>query len=140
MSNQRQEQFVAELTRGQDQLYRYIYSLLADHSAANDVLQEANLVLWRKIDQFDATRPFLPWAYAIARYQVLAFVRDRGRDRLLLDAELVAMVALEVEADAEFNTQVTAALRACLEKISASHRSMLAPRRSGRRAPMCIGR
>ncbi|MDF1745393.1 MAG: sigma factor, partial [Gimesia sp.] len=43
------EQFVQQLTENQNRLYGYVYSLLGDHSRAEDVLQETNLVLWRKI-------------------------------------------------------------------------------------------
>ena len=62
-----------------------------------DVVQETNLVLWRKKDEFREDAPFMPWALAIARFQVLAHVRDQGRDKCLLDSELVAALSEDTE-------------------------------------------
>ena len=42
------ERFVTSLTDSQDLLYAYILSLFPDVDLARDVLQETNLVLWRK--------------------------------------------------------------------------------------------
>ena len=107
------EKFVQQLTEHQNRLYGYVYSLLGDHSRAADVVQETNLVLWRKIDEFDAQRPFLPWALAIARFQVMAHLRDHQRDRLLLDAELAETLSGETERQAEQIDLV----RAAVEKL-----------------------
>ncbi len=87
------EYFVQQITEHQDRMYGYIFSLLGDHSRASDVLQESNLVLWRKKAQFETGQPFLPWALAIAKFQVLAHVRDRARDRCVLDPKLVEQMA-----------------------------------------------
>ena len=46
------EHFIQSLTESQNRLYGYIYSLVGDHHAAADVLQECNLVLWRKFGEF----------------------------------------------------------------------------------------
>jgi RNA polymerase sigma-70 factor, ECF subfamily len=119
------EQFVGQLTEHQNRIYGYVYSLLGDHSRAADVVQETNLVLWRKIDEFQPDRPFLPWAFAIARFQVMACLRDRKRDRLLLDAELVEVMSDEVERKAEQLDAIRAALRHCLQALSTSNRDLV---------------
>ena len=68
------EQFVQQLAENQNRLYGYVYSLVGDHAQAADVVQETNMVLWRKLDEFDPQRPFLPWAFTIGRFQVLAHI------------------------------------------------------------------
>ena len=40
---------------------------------AEDVLQEANLVLWRKFDQYQEGTNFFAWACQIIRYEVLKY-------------------------------------------------------------------
>ncbi len=122
------EQFVRRLTENQNRLYGYIYSLVGKHSQAADVLQETNLVLWRKIGEFDSTRPFLPWAFAIARFQVLAHLRDQKRDRLLLDPELAESLADEAATEANRLDAVRQSLRPCLQLLSASSRSLVEAR------------
>lgn len=109
----------------QNRLYGYIYSLIGDHHRAADVLQETNLVLWRKAEEFRPDADFIPWAFAIARYQVMANVRDHGRDRCILDPELLELVGDEiVEVASEFD-EMKDALRGCLSKLPPTSRGMI---------------
>jgi RNA polymerase sigma-70 factor (ECF subfamily) len=122
------EAFVRQLTENQNRLYGYVFSLLGDHSRAADVVQETNLVLWRKIDEFDSDKPFLPWAFAIARFQVLAHLRDQKRDRLLFDAELVEVLADEAERQAGRLELTREALRDCLQQLAPGNRDLIESR------------
>ena len=122
------EQFVRDLTENQNRLYGYIFSLLGDHSRASDVLQNTNLVLWRKLDEFDPLRPFLPWAFGVARFQVMAQLRDDKRDKLLLGPELAELVSHEVENQASQSDRIQAALRSCLQRLSPENRKLVEQR------------
>ncbi|MEM7314374.1 MAG: sigma-70 family RNA polymerase sigma factor [Planctomycetota bacterium] len=122
------EKFVQQLTENQTRLYGYVYSLLGDHSRAADVVQETNLVLWRKLNEFDPERGFLPWAFAIARFQVMADLRDRKRDRLLLDVELAEILSAETQRRADHIDSVRAALRVCMGLLTPEHRTMIEQR------------
>ena len=106
----------------------YVYSLVGNQSQAADVVQETNLVLWRKIDQFDPDKPFLPWALAFARFQVLANLRDRNRDRVLLDDELVHRVASVVETQVDQLEDFRKPLSVCLEQLSDKNRDLIRQR------------
>ena len=119
------EQFVGQLTEHQNRLYGYVYSLLGDHSRTADVVQETNLVLWRKIGEFQPEKPFLPWAMAIARFQVLAHLRDRSRDRLLLDAELAETLSEQAERQASQVEAVREALRPCMQLLTPANRDLV---------------
>ena len=119
------EHFVQQLAEHQNRLYGYVFSLLGDHSRAADVLQETNMVLWRKIGEFDAEKPFLPWAFAIARFQVLAHPRDQKRDRLLLDAELAAAISEEAGKQTGTLDEFRQALRLCLDTLTAGNRELV---------------
>jgi len=119
------EQFVQQLTENQNRLYGYVFSLVGDHSRAADVVQETNLVLWRKIEEFQSGKPFLPWAFSIARFQVLANLRDRKRDRMLLDAELAETLSAEVQQQTQQMDSFQEALRPCLKLLSATNRELI---------------
>lgn len=123
-----EEQFVQALTAHQNRIYAYVYSLVADHSRAADVLQETNLVLWRKKTEFIVGRPFLPWAFAIARNQVLANIRDKRRDRCLLDESLIESLAAESEQQALELDATRIALRTCVLQLNDSQRELIACR------------
>jgi len=119
------EHFVQQLATHQNRLYGYVFSLLGDHTRTADVLQETNMVLWRKIDEFQTDKAFLPWAFAIARFQVLAHLRDKKRDRLLLDAELAETVSVETERQAQHLDELREALRPCMRTLSAGNRDLV---------------
>lgn len=123
--NKTSEAFVRQLTENQPRLYGYVYSLLGDHSRAADVVQETNLVLWRKIDEFDAGKPFLAWALGIARFQVLASLRDQKRDRLMLDAELADQLSGEVARQSEQLEDVRRSLRDCVQQLAPRGRELI---------------
>lgn len=122
------EHFVRQLTENQNRLFGYVFSLIGDYSRAGDVVQETNLVLWRKMDEFQPDRPFLPWAFTIARFQVMASLRDRKRDRLLLDAELVQQLSAEAEQQAGEIEELRAALRPCLQLLTDGNRELIEQR------------
>ena len=75
--------------------------------------------------EYEPDREFLPWAFGIARYQVLAHIRDQKRDRLLLDAELVESMCMAAETNAGNLEEVRSALRFCLESVTADNRGLL---------------
>lgn len=119
------ERFVRLLTEHQNRLYGYVYSLLGDRNRAADVVQETNLVLWRKLEEFQPNRPFLPWAFAIARFQVLAHLRDQKRDRLLLDPELVETLSKDLEQHAGHVEAIREALRPCMQLLTDNNRQLV---------------
>ncbi|WP_085979977.1 sigma-70 family RNA polymerase sigma factor [Rhodopirellula sallentina] len=119
------EQFVQHLTEHQTRLYGYVYSLLGNHSRASDVVQETNLVLWRKIDEFDPGKPFTPWAFGIARYQVLSNIRDHGRERLLVDSELAEQLSGVLEIEMERLDDYRVPLRTCLGRLDEENRALI---------------
>ena len=111
------EVFVQQLAQCQGQMFGYIYSMLGEHSRAMDVVQETNLVLWRKKDEFREGASFMPWALAIARFQVLAHIRDQRRDKRLLDSELVAALSVETEQQVDQLESMRIALRQCMSDL-----------------------
>ena len=59
--------------------------MLGDVDQANEVLQETNLVLWRKSDEFQSGSDFKAWSFRVAHFQVMAFRQRQIRDRLVFD-------------------------------------------------------
>jgi len=128
------ERFVTLLTSRQNNLLAYIITLLGDPAAAQDLLQETNLVLWRKADDFHATgegdvdAAFNAWACKTAYYCVLTHRRKLGRDRLQFDHALLESVAEDAEHEAARTDQRQLALRHCLEQIDPNHRELVRQR------------
>lgn len=123
------EQFVRDLTECQPRLYGLIYSLLPDSEAARDVLQEANVVLWRKADQFEPGTNFNAWAAKVACLQVMAYRSKQRRDRhVFLDDELLGAIFSDAEQSFMARDDRSLALEACLERLPAADRELLLQR------------
>lgn len=122
-------EFVTQITRAQRPLHAFILSMVWNPTEADDVLQETNLVLWEKVAEFDASRPFLPWALRFAQFQALAWLkrRQRQQQRVVFDEDLVQLLADEATAELVFDDR-RQALGVCLQKLSAEQRDLIARR------------
>jgi RNA polymerase sigma-70 factor (ECF subfamily) len=126
--DENRDDFIRELTAAQPSLWAYVFSLLPDHAAAQDVLQETNLTLWRKADDFRPGTSFLAWACQAGYFHVLSYRRRVRRDRLVFDDQVLAYLAERQEKRlAEEGDRLTA-LRGCLEKLPESFRGLLEKR------------
>lgn len=125
--------FVQLMIGSQSRLYAFIMSLVCDPDQAADILQQTNLVMWEKSDQFAAGTNFSAWAYQIARFQVMAHRQKRRRDRHVFDDETLAAVAGEFEERAEELDDKLTALSRCLNQLGDDARSLIRTRyRDGR--------
>jgi RNA polymerase sigma-70 factor (ECF subfamily) len=121
-------EFVRQLTASQSALYAFIVSLLGGVNDANDVLQETNMKLCRKWAEYDPQQPFLRWAYAFARFEVMACRKSKQRSRLVLDDELLATVAADLEDAAEEANYRLKVLEKCIERLNPRQRELIAAR------------
>ncbi len=119
------ETFVCELTGHQRRLRGLIRCLLLHPGAVEDVLQETNLLLWRKAGDFVPDTDFWAWSSRVARYQVLTHLKQRRRDRLVFDEQLLHDLAALAEERARTSEERQAALASCLEKLPAPQRQLL---------------
>lgn len=71
--------FETLVERYQDRAYRLAYSLVKDESVAQDVVQEAFLNTYRKLDTFAGEAKFGSWIYRIVVNAALMRLRKEGR-------------------------------------------------------------
>jgi RNA polymerase sigma-70 factor, ECF subfamily len=121
-----ENEFAFQLTEWQERLLSYLVTLLGDLNDARDVLQETNLVLCRKMDEYANVRDFGAWARKHAYFQALAFLRDRKRDRNLFDDKLLALIAEENEDTPDEDLRL--ALRDCLSQLTDRQRRTIGRR------------
>ena len=122
------EEFGRRLVSAQRGLFAYILRLLPDAMDASDVLQETNLVLLRKQQEFRVAADFNAWAAGIARNQVLAFRRDASRNRLVFSAQLLDQLAARHIADIGNTDLMFEAMELCRSRLSEADQQLLASR------------
>ncbi len=127
-SPQGNEQFVLLLTRHQDPLFRYIFSLVPAEADARDILQETSLALFRKFAQYDASRPFLPWAYRFAYIEVQKHREKAARGPLLFSEDVMDLLANErarIEPQLDLRLEL---LDGCLAKLPPREKELVTSR------------
>ncbi|QDU61723.1 RNA polymerase sigma factor CnrH [Planctomycetes bacterium Pan216] len=120
------ERYLAQLVSAQPALRGIVHAIVRRPSDVDDIVQETNMVLWRKREEYDPERPFKAWACRIAHLQALAFLKkERGKAKVPFEDDLVGAIADEAVAQAEQAERRTKALRDCIEKLSGHHRDLL---------------
>lgn len=124
----RTEQLVLLLTQHQAPLFRYIFSLVACEADARDILQETSLALYRKFDAYDASRPFLPWAYRFAYLQVQKHREKASRSPLLFGEDVMDLLAHDRERMEPELDQRLLFLDGCLAKLTSQDKELVTSR------------
>ncbi len=63
----------------QERLYWHLRSLLHEHNAADEALQNTLIKIFRSIQQFRGDAQLYTWIYRIATNEALSYLRQRGR-------------------------------------------------------------
>lgn len=117
--------FVELMTQHQGRLFGYILTLSADPDAANDILQEANVVLWKQWRQFQPGSNFKAWSFRIAHFQFMAYRQRQLRDKTLFSDDLLSILASEAKEVDERHEERAAALERCLEQMPSRSREAI---------------
>ncbi|MDP3073032.1 MAG: sigma-70 family RNA polymerase sigma factor [Opitutaceae bacterium] len=125
VEQQQQERFLRLFSAHEPAIRAFVRRLVPSRADADDVLQEAALVLWDKFDEFRDGLEFRAWAFGVARFKVLSWLRDRRRDRLVLSEEVVELIAIETEKDEPHLARQRTTLELCVEKLAPPQRDLL---------------
>ena len=71
----------------QTSLLAFITASAPQFSDAEDLLQEVAVEVAVRFDEYDPSRPFLPWALWIAKIKLAEFYRTRQRRQVILMGE-----------------------------------------------------
>jgi len=118
-------EFIQQFVKAQRRLYLYLLAQTADPNMAEEVLQNANVVILSKWKQFEAGTNFLAWVYRIASLELLKYRQGRRRARLMFDDEFIQSVAQTVQELDESSEPRRNALATCLQKLRPRDREMI---------------
>src|SRR5215468_872351 len=89
----RSKLFLRLFLQNERRLYAYILTLLPNRADADDVLQEASLVMWDKFDDGHPPDDFAAWGCRIAYFKVLEARKKLQRGRVLFSQETLRRIA-----------------------------------------------
>jgi RNA polymerase sigma-70 factor, ECF subfamily len=131
MANEgRLEEFVRLFTSHEVRLRAFAMSLVVNYADAEDVLQQANLTLWKKFDQFTVGTDFMAWAGRVVYLEVQRHRRAQAKAKVLfgdafLDAVAGAAAGSELMSELAEREQL---LSDCIAKLQPEHRALLRAR------------
>src|ERR1051326_4722340 len=85
--------FETEALASLDSLYRTARRLTRDHADADDLVQETFLKAFRAADRFEPGTNLRAWLFTILHNTALNRARDRARDTVAVDSEIVDRAA-----------------------------------------------
>lgn len=89
-----------------------------DQQHSEDLLQETALAAARSFDTFDTSRPFLPWAMAIAKNKIADYYKGIGKDRLAFSSEILSQLSVDFEDDGGVVHDYVESLQHCMERLA----------------------
>lgn len=120
------EDYLRLLNQHERSLAAYVHSLVPATADADDIVQEAKIVLWKRFSEFEPGSNFLAWARRIALNLILNFRRtQQRRSAATIDDEFITSVAHEIDRRSEHLERRAEALRKCLEKLPRPHRQAI---------------
>ncbi len=124
------DRFVQLLSSNQLRLRSYVFTLVRDANDADDVLQNACVVLWKKRASYDEAREFFPWAAGVVLIEILKYRRRIATDKLQFSEALINSLAEDYLEYIEENDRRREALPACLNKLDSDDRWLIRARYS----------
>lgn len=119
------DEFLQLITEFQGRLFAFVLSMLGDLDQANEVLQESNLVLWRKSDEFQPGSNFKAWSFRIAQFQVMAYRQRQIRDRLVFSDDVIEQIGRDAALHDEEYERKVRLLEDCISGLSERNREVL---------------
>lgn len=106
-------------------VYRFVLRSLRDATAAEDIVSQVFLDVWRTAGQFQGRSQVSTWLLSIARFKALTALRQRRHEDI--DQENVREIADDADTpEVSFDRSNTSAiLRACIAKLSPAHREII---------------
>ncbi len=114
--------YVRLWTRHQAEVRRYVYSMVPRQADAEEVVQDVSVLLWEKWVQYDAERPFVPWAIRFAYLEVLKWRQKQAREKLVFSDGLLEQLNGRFEEDCPLNEARRQALDSCLGRLTDQER------------------
>jgi RNA polymerase sigma-70 factor (ECF subfamily) len=116
---------LALFARYQRRLHAYIAAMLPNPAEADEVLQETNIVVWRKCEQFRPDTDFRAWVFQIAYFEVRKFLERRQRRGLSFSPELLDELSARYRRDEDVLESRREALAGCVAKLRPDDRELV---------------
>ncbi|MFD2159918.1 sigma-70 family RNA polymerase sigma factor [Rubritalea tangerina] len=115
-----------EIDAIQVDLRGYVISIAGSAEDIDDIIQETNLFLWERQNDFTPGTSFKAWAFKVAYFKSMAQRRDAiRRGHVTFSESTIQRISIEAENHFTPATDRVAALRHCLQKLKPDDQNIL---------------
>lgn len=111
--------------KAQPSLTAFLIASTPQFSDAEDLLQEVAAEVARRFDDYDASRPFLPWALWVAKIKIANFYRARERSPVKFIGDSIDALAEACDRVQMTLSEEKWALEKCLNAVTGRSRELL---------------
>jgi len=129
MAKEVSDEFSALLTASQPRIYGFIFKRVVNHDLAKEILQDTNLVICKKADDYQPGTNFIAWVFRIAHFQILS-QRQKANSRPMLSDQTIELLS-DTKEENIFDDKLSA-LNTCLQDLSTDNRQLIMKRYSGK--------
>lgn len=87
-----QDDFLRLLLQNEREIKRYVMAIVPHAADAQEIVQETAVALWNKIDSYDPSQSFAPWACRFAANKAKEHLRKTGRWKGFLDDDVANLL------------------------------------------------
>lgn len=121
-----EEDFMGLLIRHEPMFRAYARSILPNWSRVDEVIQEASITMWQKLDQLRDAEGFPTWGRVIVRLKCLEAIAAMKREQKVFSEGVIQLLLTESEQiDSSLREQQRRSVRFCLREFSAAHQELL---------------
>lgn len=121
----RVDEFMRLFTSHESRMRAFAMSLIPNWADAEEVLQQANMVMWKKFDQFQSGTNFFAWASRIIYLEAMDFRKTAARSKVRFGDEFCRAVAKEAVEISDELAERQRVLSTCVGKLKAAERDVL---------------
>lgn len=126
------EQFLKLFKANEERIYRLILALAPNYTVAEEIMQDAMLVMWRKFDRFEHGTNFAAWGMQISRFLVYKFYREKNRSVLVnFNSDAMDNILKNQSVFEDDDNVYLEALQDCFGKLHSNHKELVTLRYEG---------
>ena len=126
MSTSEQDEVVGLLLQHQSALRAAIRCMAPSYAPVDDLLQETNVTLWQKRDEYTSGTSFKAWAFTVARYKVMTWNKAR-KNKPGIEFDEVVLTRIQEASERELGNmeERRQALQVCMQKLDDAQRELI---------------
>lgn len=121
----KEDAFIRLFVRHEAELRAFAISLVPSVEDAKDVVQDACIAMWRRIDTLRDEDGFIPWSYTFVRLTALNRIRKLHCSKLVFSETLVELNAQEAAKESERARIEMESLQECMRRLPSAQLELI---------------